>query len=267
MKRKGSVVAVAFFALVAMAAILSAGSLSQAGATSQEPSQKRVLVVGMEAAFKPYEFRDASGEIVGFDVDIVDALVEMLGWEVQYQDMAFDALIPALVAGKIDMIASGLSKTPQRAERIDFSRSYYALSDSEDCIIVRPDDAIAGLQEIEGRILAVQLGSTQDVFMSAQEGLAEIRRFKSVEDCLREVTLKRADFGFVARTVAENILEAKDFAGKLKISAYVTESTGDGVAFGFAKGNEALRDAVDQVLGEYMASEAYTAVLEKWNVE
>ncbi len=263
---KRSLFAVAFMAVAAVVTFLFAGGLSQADSL-QEPPNKRVLVVGMEAAFKPYEFRDSSGEIVGFDVDIVNDLVQGLGWEVQYVDMAFDALIPALVAGKIDMIASGLSITPERAQRINFSRSYYAGSDAEDCIIVRIDDSIAGLEEVEGRILAVQLGSTQDLFMTGLETVAEIRRFKSVEDCMREVLLQRADFAFVARTVTENILEAKDFKGKLKISAFVTESTGNGVGFGFAKENQELRDIVDRALGEYMETQAYRDALERWNVQ
>ena len=76
-----------------------------------------VLRIGTESSFPPFAFRDDTGNLAGFDVELAKTVASRLNKEVVFVDMAFDALLPALSAGKIDMIAAGLSVTPERSKR------------------------------------------------------------------------------------------------------------------------------------------------------
>lgn len=257
------------FAALTIGVLIGASAALTASAPNSK--EKDVIIVGMEAQFKPYEYRDTNGQIVGFDVDMVNSLAKKLGKKVQFVDMSFDALIPTLLIGKIDMIASGMSITPERSKKIAFSESYYATPDSStDAIVVRPDEkAINSLKTIKGKKLAVQLGTTQDVFMTglSDKGPSEIKRFPHVEESLREVMLGRSDFTFISKTVTLKILEAKDFKGKVKIACFTYGTGGKGVGFGFSKENAGLRNSIDKALVELKASPEYAAIKKKWNVD
>ena len=87
-----------------------------------------VLVVGTEPTFPPFDTTDDEGNIVGFDMDLIKAIAETQGFEVEFRNQEFDGLIPALTTGTIDIIAAGMDASPERAEQVDFSDPYYEAS-------------------------------------------------------------------------------------------------------------------------------------------
>ena len=110
-------------------AALLACALFAAGASLTNAQARDVLRVGTEPTFAPFEFLDTkTKEFAGFDIDLIRAVADKAGYDVQILNMGFDALLPALMTDTIDVVASGMSITPERAERVDFTKPYYIFS-------------------------------------------------------------------------------------------------------------------------------------------
>lgn len=118
------------------------------------------LRVGTEPTFAPFEFLDTkTQEFSGFDIDLIKAVADKAGYDIKVMNMGFDALIPALSAGTIDVIASGISITEERQKKVDFTSPYYQSGLS---YLVRKADAekIKTFADLKGKTLAVQIGTT-----------------------------------------------------------------------------------------------------------
>jgi ABC-type amino acid transport substrate-binding protein len=168
------------------------------------------LRVGLEAAYPPFETTTERGEIVGFDVDLVRALAERLGRPLELRPMQFDSLIPELQSGRIDVVCSGMSWLPERAEVVDFSRPYVRIRmavmvNRERAAAVK---AIADL-DAAGTVVAVQRGTSGEVKAKSAFPKAEIRPFDNQVDASNEVAAGRAH-AFVYDLVSVRELAAKE---------------------------------------------------------
>jgi polar amino acid transport system substrate-binding protein len=101
--------------------------------------KKATLVMGTNAEFEPFEYRNDKNEVVGFDVDMSKKIAEKAAQELKIEDMNFDSLIAALDSGKIDMAVAGMSVTEERKQNVDFSDFYYT---SKQVIVVKKGSAI-----------------------------------------------------------------------------------------------------------------------------
>jgi arginine/lysine/histidine/glutamine transport system substrate-binding/permease protein len=139
-----------------IATILTLGFGYLPGITQDAPT---VWEVGTEPTFPPFEMKDdASGDLIGFDIDLMNALGEAAGREVEFVSLPFDGLIPALQSNTIDAAISGMTITAERAQTIDFSRPYF---EAGLAIAVREgDDEIESFEDLEGKRIAVQIGTT-----------------------------------------------------------------------------------------------------------
>jgi polar amino acid transport system substrate-binding protein len=155
------------------------------------------LIVGMELKFWPFEYVNEKGEPVGFDVDIARAIAKELGVELEIKDMEWTGLIPALQAGKIDLIISGITGTLERAKTITFTRPYFTTGL---CALVSnakaPQLATVAALDDPSRIIAVKTGTTADIVASKRFPKARINRFKDETACAQEVVNGRADAFF-----------------------------------------------------------------------
>lgn len=237
--------------------IIAAGSVAFAASALDSD----VITVGTESTFRPFEFRSADNEIVGFDIDLATMIGRKLGKEIKIVDMAFDALIPSILTGKIDLVAAGMSNTPERAKKVAFSDSYYS---TPDAFIVKQDvDTINGVEDLAGKTCSVQLGTIQDGFVSGMKDL-EIKRFSKTDDALREVLLGRVDFAVVDSTVAaENLKSNKDFVGKLKV-AFKHKIGSSAMALAMNKKDPAFVEAVNKALGELKEDGSLDMLEKKW---
>ncbi len=222
----------AFVALFAVSAAL-AGTMD-----------KDVIRVGTESTYPPYEFRDEDNNLRGLDIDLTEYILGDLDKEIEWVDMPFDSLIPALMSGKIDLIAAGMSATPERAKRVAFTEPYEISLSS--FLAVSDRDDLNNLEDLEGKTVAVQLGTVQDTYVTSLSGVT-VKRFQKFDDCVREVVLGRADATLMDRPVALEFLKAKDFKGKLKV-AFDQEITGAGKAMAIRLDDGAFLDAVNGVL-------------------
>lgn len=118
-------------------------------------SDKQRWVVGVSAEYPPFEFH-SKGEIIGFDIDLIQAIGKELNVEIHIKDMSFANLIPALQTGKIDLAISGFNITPERQKNIDFSKQYY---DNSLSLVYLKENATPHLNN---KKLGVQLGTTME---------------------------------------------------------------------------------------------------------
>lgn len=153
------------FLALAMAVLMVAG-LAACGGSSDTPASAEgseevvVLKVGTEPTFPPFDTTDDQGNIVGFDMDLITAIGKDQGFEVQFENLQFDSLIPALKSGQIDIIAAGMNcEDPERQEQVDFGTSYY---DSGLVVAVKADnETITGIDDLTPDMkVAAQIGTT-----------------------------------------------------------------------------------------------------------
>lgn len=120
--------------------------------SNTDTGNKQVLKVGTSADYAPFEYVDAAKgeEIIGFDIDLIKLVGEKIGVDMQVQDMDFNSLVPALQAGKIDVVISGMTPNPDREKVVDFSDQY---NETEQVIIVKKDSGIKKEADLAGKRL------------------------------------------------------------------------------------------------------------------
>lgn len=221
---------------------------------------KDVIVVGTEGTYPPFEFHDKTGALVGYDIDLVNAVAEKLGKKVEWVDMAFDGLIPALMTNKIDMIAACMSVTSERSKKVDFSDPYVITYSA--FITLKDNDKIKGMGDLAGKKVSVQLGTTEDLNVSAVEGV-EVKKFSKLDDAVREISLGRVDAAFMDEPVAKDYIASEQFQGKLKV-AFTVELEGAPKALAINKSDKALLAAANKALKELEKDGTLASINEKW---
>ena len=246
------------------AAVLAC-ALFAAGASLTNAQARDVLRVGTEPTFAPFEFLDTkTKEFAGFDIDLIRAVADKAGYDVQILNMGFDALLPALMTDTIDVVASGMSITPERAERVDFTKPYYKTGLS---MLVRKSDAEKYTQfsHLESRPIAVQIGTTgADKAKSIKD--AKVTAFNTTSDAFMALSTGSADAVILDRPVIGYFLKSQPrLAKKLQLQPTME----DAASFGFAvkKGNTALLEKLNKAYDELEASGEAKKIFDKWFAE
>ncbi|MGB4209487.1 MAG: transporter substrate-binding domain-containing protein [Thermovirgaceae bacterium] len=236
-------------------------ALSFYGTASASDTQGGILRIGTESSFPPFAFRDDTGNLAGFDVDLARTVASRLNKEAVFVDMAFDALLPALSAGKIDMIAAGLSVTPERSKRADFSRPYFF---THDAIVTRKGEAWPGdADRLKGRRVTVQAGTIQDEYLTSM-GEVEILRFQRAGEALRRVLEGGADASFMDGVSVERYLADDPVLGEGLMVAFSGRITAEAMGFAVRKIDGVLLEEVNAAL-EALSAEGYLDDLgKKW---
>lgn len=153
------------FALLSLAAMTLAGCAKQeapAQVDATQSTEQRKIIIATEAAYPPFNDTDASGNIVGFDVDVMNALCAEINADCQIVAQDWDGLIPSLLANKYDAIIAGMSITPERQEQVDFSDSYF----SNTMVWLAKNDGSFDPNNITNKTLASQRSTTGAAYIS-----------------------------------------------------------------------------------------------------
>lgn len=238
--------------------VLSLG-LVGCGKKAENTSNAKVLKLGAEMTFPPFEFQEeGSKEYVGFDMDLARAIAKQMGYELQIQNIGFDGLIPALEAGNIDIIVSGMSITEERSKKISFSKPYYKSGLS---IVVKADNAtIKTFKDLEGKNIAVQIGTT-----GAEEARkiknAKVREYNSNSEAYMELKAGGVDAVVNDLPVNEYYL-AKSGDKNAKILGDIMNAEEYGMAM--TKKNTELTEKVNKALDELKKNGEYDKIYQKW---
>ena len=207
-----------------------------AGCGGEEAGAPPLRVI-CEATFPPYEYH-VRGGIDGIDPALCAIVAECLGRPLEVQDMAFDAVIPAVATGKADIAASGLTVTPERARQVRFSRPYM---EAAQVAVVRLESPIRAPTDLKGRRLGVQSGSTGDLFVTRTYG--EPERFQNVIFAATAALTGKVEASVVDRQPAEVFVARTP--GLRILPEPVTRET---YALAFAHANARLAAQVDAIL-------------------
>ena len=220
------------------------------------------LVVGTEAQYAPYEFKDLDANFAGCDIWLAQQIADSLGVELEVVDMAFDGIIPAVKSGQVDIGIAAFTKTPERAEEIDFSNLYET---SAQLLIVKTGDAdkYSTKEALAGQKVGAQKGTIQSqLVLSAlpDSELFELEKYPA----LALETQNGNIAGFVVdQAVGEALVATSD--GKLEVSnfQFTAEEASFGKAAVIAKGNEDFVAAVNEVIDKVVADGSYQAAYDE----
>ena len=197
------------------------------------------LIMVTEAGFAPYEYY-SNGEIVGVDVDIAKEIAASMGKELVIKDIAFDSIINEVKTGKADFGAAGISYSKERAKNVDFTINY---STSKQVVIVKNDSGITNIGDINGKKIAVQLGSIADTYVSSTYKDASVVRQKKYLAAIEDLNTGKVDCVVMDLLPAEQILKTNSGL-KILDGALVEDSYGMIVK----KGNKELLNNINKVL-------------------
>ncbi|MCC8061165.1 MAG: basic amino acid ABC transporter substrate-binding protein [Clostridiales bacterium] len=244
--------------------ILMVLSVTACGGSKKQEDEAVVYTAVTEATFPPFDTVDEAGNIVGFDMDLMNSIGEDQGFTVEYVDMAFDSLIPAVQAGNADMIAAGMwADDPERQKLVDFVIYY----ESGSVLLTRTDDdRITDLDSLTVDMkVASQLGSNyaDELTVLQEEGkIAEAVILDGFDMCVLQLTNGDVDAIYVGYEIAKAYMNSSN--GKLKIASDILNS--EQLGFAVKKGNEELLEKIATGLENVKASGKYDELIEKWIV-
>lgn len=246
-----------------MKRLLLAALLFSLPAFAQETADLggRTLIVGSDTTYPPFESVNQEGEIVGFDVDVVNAICERINCVAEFRTTAWDGIFPALANGEFDMVASGVSITPERDEIVDFTEPYHEVTQA---IAVRVEDEDLTLADFtEGElILGAQTGTTNAATAEGLVGRERVRLYDTFNTAVQALLNGDVDGVDIDDTAADAFVER--YAGELVVNIREVES-GDQLGLVVQEGDP-LVDALNAGLAEIRADGTLDALVEKWLV-
>lgn len=214
------------------------------------------LIMSTNAAFPPYEMTTDSGEFEGIDIETVQAIADKLGLELQIDDMDFDAALLAVQQGKSDMVMAGVTVTDERQNVMDFTDSYATGIQS---IIVKEDSDIASVDDLAGKKIGTQRGTTGYLYCSDDFGDENVVAYDDGLTAVQMLNNGQVDCVVIDNAPAKEFIAANPGL-KLLDTAYVEES----YAIGIGKGNTELKDAINTALEELKADGTLQAIVDKY---
>ena len=214
------------------------------------------------ADFPPYEFWEG-GDIVGIDAEVAGAIAEKLGLELRIDDMDFTAILPAVVAGRVDMGMAGMTVTDERLESVDFSISY---ATGVQVIIVGEDSPITSVDDLfeygASFNIGVQESTSGDLYATwdlEDEGLATVHRYRRGTDTVQSLIAGRVDCVIIDNEPAKAFV-----ASNPGLMILDTEFAVEDYAIAFQTGNTALKEAVDGALRDLIADGTVRTIIDKY---
>jgi len=213
------------------------------------------LIMSTNAAFPPYEMTTDSGEFEG-DIETAQAIADKLGLELQIDDMDFDAALLAVQQGKSDMVMAGVTVTDERQNVMDFTDSYATGIQS---IIVKEDSDIASVDDLAGKKIGTQRGTTGYLYCSDDFGDENVVAYDDGLTAVQMLNNGQVDCVVIDNAPAKEFIAANPGL-KLLDTAYVEED----YAIGVGKGNTELKDAINTALEELKADGTLQAIVDKY---
>ncbi len=214
-----------------------------------------VLTMGTNAAFPPYEYKDGDS-IVGIDAEIAQALADKLGLQLEIVDMDFSSLITSIQSGKIDISLAGMTVTEERKQNVDFTDSYATGVQS---IIVKEGSDIQSVDDLEGKLIGVQEGTTGHLYCSDDYGEENVIAYTNGATAVQALLQDKVDCVVIDQQPAKAFVEANEGL-KVLDTAYTTED----YAAAVSKDNPALTAALNTALQELKDDGTIQSILDKY---
>lgn len=241
---------------ILLAALLGAMTLSATAA------EKETIRFATEATYAPFEMFDANNQIVGFDVDLANAMCGKINATCTFTHQSFDSLIPSLKFRRFDALMAGIDITPDRQKQVDFTDTYYA--NSAEFIAVK--DKITSPAQLKGKKIGVQNGTTHQKYIMEQLKDMSTVPYDNYQAAILDLQSGRIDAVFGDTAVADEWLKAKGNENLAVVGDKVTDPEYFGIGLGIAvrKGNKDLQDKLNKAMSEVKADGTYDVIYKKW---
>ncbi len=259
MTKKGimnTVITMAAILLVACGANTSKETSSAEQSTSpvlNQIKEKGTLVIGTSADYPPFEWhlvKDGKDTVVGYDIDISNAIAEKLGVKLEVKEMEFGSLVAAVKTGKIDMAIAGMNPTEERAKEVDFSKVYY---ETDIIAVIRKSDAskYTTFESLDGAKVGAQKGTVQEEIAIKNLPKAEVISQPKNNTLILALQQNKVDAVVMDKVVAEEFIKGDD---TLMVAPFATPAEKSGSAVAVQKNNEAFLAEIQAVLDELASS-------------
>lgn len=230
---------------------------SIAGALPDRIKSSGKIMIGVDDTYPPMEYRDSKNALVGFDVDFGNAIGKKLGVTIQWVSTAWDGIIPSLQSDKFDMILSSMSITDERKKEVGFSDPY--IEGGPVIITLKGDNSIKTGDDLKGKSVGCQLGTTGEDAANSVGGLKELKKYDKITEALQDLAARRIQAVVADDQVGRYYinLDSQKFmvAGKMKDEPF-------GIAF--RKDDTALNDAVQKAINELQSEGTLSKISLKW---
>lgn len=216
--------------------------------------------VGTNPEFPPFEYVGDDGEVTGIDVDIINALMAIVDpeAEVVIESMAFDALLPSLATGQIDIAIAGMSATEERRQSVDFTDAYFVANQA--ILVKADDDTVTTAEDLAGKTVGVVLGYTGDLYITDNVADAQIERYDKGVDAVQDLVAGRLDAVVIDNAPAESF--ANSTGGAAKIGGII--ETGEVYAIALPKGSDELCAKMNEGLKQLTEDGTIDAIVTKF---
>ncbi len=227
-------------------------------ACSQQPAEtpkETVIKMGTNAAFPPYEFKEGE-EFKGIDVEIATAIAEELGAKLEIVDMEFYSIITSVQQGEVDFGMAGMTVNDERKEKVNFTSSY---ATGVQVVIVQEGSDIASLEDLKGKKIGTQLGTTGDIYSKDDYGEENVVSYSKGADAV--IALKGGD---VDAVIIDNE-PAKAFVAQNEgLKILETEYAIEDYAIAIKKDNTDLLDKINAALEKLTAAGTIDTIIAKY---
>jgi ABC-type amino acid transport substrate-binding protein len=213
------------------------------------------LTVGSDIPYPPFE-QGKAPNYEGFDIELMEAIGEKIGRTPEFKDTSFETIFRDVQQGKFEAVISAATITEEREKAVDFSNPYYL---SEQAVLVKEGSDIKSLEDLEGKTVAVQQGTTGQELAKEELGGSEVRPFPEGPDAVNALKAGTVEGVIIDAPVAQNAVEK---SGGVEIAEKVPTEEEYGIAVG--QGETELLDEINKGLEEVLDDGTYKTIYEKW---
>ena len=235
--------------------LVAAGLLSGSVALAQEK-----LTIGTNPAYPPFEYKGENNELLGFDIDLMNEVCNVLEKECVYSEQEFDALIPNLRLRRYDAVISGMDITEERAKQLAFSNPYY----QNYSIYITTKDKVDGIKNVEDVKIGVLSGSTHQQYIRDAYKGANVSVYPQYPSAMSDLALGRVDVVFGDGEVVNDYM--KENENFVVVGEKVTDPKyfGQGLGIGVGLRNKALVEEINGALETIKENGKYDEIYNKW---
>jgi polar amino acid transport system substrate-binding protein len=235
----------------------------------KESDTKESYVFAANCAWPPLEFVDENGDIVGFEIDLVDEIANVSGTEISIMNVAWDGIFAGLSNGAYDAVASGVSVTEERKASMEFSTPIMTITQAIIAPVSTTD--LHDVTSLDGKTIGVQLGTTGhlylDDYLEDNPGTDyEIKAYDEIGFAVEDLLNGNLDCVVTDSVIASDyVLSNQNYAGKLHVTGTASD-IGEPIAIAIKKGNTALLELVNGALATLEENGTMQQLREKWNI-
>ena len=233
-----------------------------AGAGAMQTASAENFTIATDGTFAPFEFHDSkTNELIGFEIDLVHAMVAKMGATVDIKEYKFDAILPAIMSHSLDFAAAGFAINPERAKRVLFTDPFYQ-SGLTITVAKGNPEGVKSFDDLAGKRVSVQLGSVAHDRVKKIPG-AKVSTFESAAEAMMNLMSGNADAVVNSAPATDYMIKMRPALAKNVVRLNFIEKPAD-MAMVIPKDNPELQQRLNKALAEIRADGTYDKIHEKW---